>query len=172
MSAAVATPKKAACAKPKEAGSAPQIHRDDCRSRRQSEGAWWFVAILKYIVNNFNVGEDERFVHQNLTMALKAGVKNGALKQSKGSGASGSFRLSDNAAPKKGVAKKVAKKVKTPKKAAKKVMTPKKAAKKPKNPAKAKKPKTATKAKKPAAVNAKKAKKAAGKLKKTATKKA
>src|SRR5215470_20019182 len=48
-------------------------------------------AVLRYIVKNFRVGTDENVVNSHLKMALRAGVKNGSLKQSKGSGASGSF---------------------------------------------------------------------------------
>ena len=183
----VATPKKAASAKPKKPAAHPKYTEMIAAAvgSLKERGGSSRQAILKYIVKNFNVGKDERVVNQHLKMALRAGVKNGALKQSKGSGATGSFRLGDKAAPKKVVAKKpkaagtavkkVAKKAKTPKKAAKKVNTPKKATKKPKSPAKAKKPKTVVKAKKPAAKKAKtpvKAKKAAGKPKKAATKKA
>merc|ERR1711893_563768 len=96
-------------------------------------------AILKYILKNFNVGSDERTVNNHLKLALRAGVKNSSLKQSKGTGASGSFRLGEKAkAAKKPAAKKAKKpaakkpkKAKTPKKkpAAKKAKTPKKAAK-------------------------------------------
>ena len=50
-------------------------------------------AVLKYIMKNFDVGKDEKVINQHLKMALRAGVKNGGLKQSKGTGASGSFRL-------------------------------------------------------------------------------
>ena len=50
-------------------------------------------AVLKYIMANFNVGRDEASVNTHLKMALKAGVKNSTLKQSKGTGATGSFRL-------------------------------------------------------------------------------
>ncbi len=50
-------------------------------------------AVLKYIMANFNVGREEASVNTHLKMALKAGVKNNSLKQSKGTGASGSFRL-------------------------------------------------------------------------------
>jgi histone H1/5 len=67
-------------------------------------------AILKYIVKNFNVGKDESVVNTHLKMALKSGVKNASLKQSKGSGASGSFRIGSEA---KKPAKKVASKKKT-----------------------------------------------------------
>ena len=48
-------------------------------------------AILKYIMGNYNVGKEERVVNQHLKMALKAGVKSSGLKQSRGTGASGSF---------------------------------------------------------------------------------
>merc|ERR1712044_117435 len=95
-------------------------------------------AILKYIMKNFNVGKDEKAVNSRLKLALRAGVKKGSLKQAKGTGASGSFRLGEKPkAPKKPKAKKAAKpkKAKTPKKAkkpaAKKAAKPKKAAKKP-----------------------------------------
>src|SRR6218665_2696422 len=47
-------------------------------------------AILKYILKNFKVGNDEHVVNQHLKMALRNGVKGDTLKQSKGSGASGS----------------------------------------------------------------------------------
>ena len=132
-------------------------------------------AVLKYIVKNFNVGKDEKVVNSHLKMALRAGVKNGSLKQAKGTGAAGSFRLGDAAkkadkpkkkpaakkpAAKKPNAKKAVKKPKAdkktakPKKAAAKkpAKSPKKAAKKPaaKKPA-AKKPAAKKTAKKPAA---------------------
>merc|ERR1712055_740706 len=87
-------------------------------------------AILKYIVKNYKVGNDERTVNNHLKLALRAGVKNGGLKQSKGTGASGSFRLGEAKKTAKPKAKKpAAKKAKTPKKAAKpkakKAATPK-----------------------------------------------
>ena len=41
-------------------------------------------AILKYIVKNFKVGANETAVNSRLKLALKAGVKKGALKQAKG----------------------------------------------------------------------------------------
>ena len=62
-------------------------------------------AILKYIQANYKVGESAN-VH--LKLALKSGVKAGALKQAKGTGASGSFKLGEK-----------------PKKAAKKATKPK-----------------------------------------------
>ena len=98
-------------------------------------------AILKYINANYKVGDS---ASTHLKLALKRGVAGGVLKQVKGAGASGSFKLAEK--PKK------------PKKAKK--------AKKP-----AAKPPAAKKAKKPAA---KKAKKPAAKkvVKKTVAKKA
>ena len=41
-------------------------------------------AILKYICKNFKVGDNEASVNSHLKLALRAGVKKGALKQSKG----------------------------------------------------------------------------------------
>ena len=191
MSAAVATPKKAAPAKPKaKKVAAPAIHPKypemiaAAIGSLKERGGSSRQAILKYILKQYNFGKNERVVNQHLKVALRAGAKNGTLKQSKGSGATGSFRLGDKAAPKKVAAKKPkaagavvkkVKKAKSPKKA-KKPKTPKKA-KKPKSPAKAKKPKAAPKAKKPVVVKAKKAKspakaKKAGRPKKVAAKKA
>ena len=110
-------------------------------------------AILKYIQANYKVG-DSASTHCKL--ALRRGVASGQLKQVKGTGASGSFKLAEK--PKK-PKKKVA--ANTP--AVKKAKKP--AAKQPaaKNPAAA--------AKKPAAKAAKKPVKKAGK-KKAAAKKA
>ena len=127
-------------------------------------------AILKYIMKSFNVGKDEKVANQHLKMALRAGVKNGSLKQSKGTGASGSFKLGAVKVDKPKKPK--AKKAKTPKKEkkpkAKKAKTPKKdkkaKAKKVKKP-KADKPKKAKadKPKKAKAAKPKKAKPAKGK---------
>ena len=116
-------------------------------------------AILKYIMANYKVGDNATPVNAHLKLALRAGVKTGALKQSKGTGASGSFRMGEQ--------KKVAKKAAKPKAAKpKKAKTPKKkaAAKKP-AAKKSDKPKKAA-AKKPAAKKAKTPKKAAAKPKK------
>ena len=116
-------------------------------------------AILKYILANYKLGSNTNAANSHLKMALKAGVKGGTLKQAKGTGASGSFRLGEKKVEKKSK-KKAAKKAKSPKKTAK----PKKATK----PKKAKSPK---KAKKPAAPKAKKAAKPKA-AKKPAAKKA
>ncbi|VDK76134.1 unnamed protein product [Litomosoides sigmodontis] len=53
------------------------------------------AAILKYIMQNFAVGENPTIVNAHLRMGLKRGVASGVLKQMKGTGASGSFRLAD-----------------------------------------------------------------------------
>jgi len=117
-------------------------------------------AILKYIVSHYKV--DEKVATTQLKLALKRGATTGALKQVKGSGASGSFKV--------GGPKPKTKKVKKSKKpTVKKAKKP--SVKKAKNPAikkakKATKPKSRKKpvSKKPAtkkpARKAKKAKKA------------
>ena len=110
--------------------------------------------ILKYIQENYKVGES---ANTHLKLALKRGVAGGALKQVKGAGASGSFKVGEKpkAPKKKPAAKKPAAKKATPKKkpAAKKPAAKKPAAKKPAKKAAAKKPA----AKKPAKKTAKKA---------------
>jgi len=120
-------------------------------------------AILKYISANYKVGDNAA---SHLKLALRAGVKNGSLAQSKGTGASGSFKLGakkeapkKKPAAKKSAAKKpAAKKAKSPKKAKKPAAkkSPKKAAKKPaaKKPAKKPAAKKASPKKKPAAKKA------------------
>lgn len=117
-------------------------------------------AILKYIMKNFNVGLDDKPVNSRLKLALRSGVTKGTLKQSKGTGASGSFKVGEVKAEKK-PKKIVKKKPATKKPAAKKAKTPTKKAKTPKKekktdkPKKSKTPKKATTpkkaAKKPAA---------------------
>merc|ERR1712061_857912 len=113
-------------------------------------------AILKYIIANNKVG-DEKKAASRLKLALKKGVAGGALKQVKGAGASGSFKLAkEEPNPKAAkVAKKPAAKKPAAKKAAAKKPAAKKAAKKPaaKKPA-AKKPAAKKAAKKPAAKKA------------------
>jgi len=134
----------------------------------QERGGSSRQAILKYIIKHYNVGHDERIINAHLKLALRAGVKNGSLKQSKGTGASGSFRIGEKekAVKKPKAAKKP--KAKKPKAAgAKKTKKPKKAGE-----AKAKKPKVkkAKAVKKPAAAKAKKPKTAKPKKPKVAKK--
>ncbi len=125
-------------------------------------------AILKYVIANYKVGDS---ASTHLKLALKRGVGGGALKQVKGAGASGSFKVAEKAKPKKKAvkAKKAAKKPAAKKATKKKPAAKKPAAKKAKKPA-AKKaaPKKAAPKKKPAKKAAKKpaAKKAAAKKKK------
>ena len=101
--------------------------------------------ILKYIQDTYKVGES---ANTHLKMALKRGVAGGALKQTKGAGASGSFKVGDKpkVAKKKPAAKKpaVEKKPKAPKAPAKKAPAAKKPKAAKKAPA-AKKPKAAKK---------------------------
>jgi len=92
-------------------------------------------AVLKYIMANFNVGNDAKIVNARLKAALKRGLITGAYKQSKGTGAAGSFKLGDK--------KTEAQKSKTAKPKSTTVATPSKKAspaKKPKSPKKAAEP--------------------------------
>ena len=153
MSAAVATPPakpaaKKAAAKPKKPAAHPKYSEmiGAALASLKERGGSSRQAILKYIVAKYDVGKDERVVNQHLKMSLRAGAKNGNLKQSKGTGAAGSFRLGEKkAAASKSKTAGAPKKVKTPKKAVKKAASSKKvavkkpAAKKLKSPAKPKK---------------------------------
>ena len=132
-----ATPKKAApkvkkVAKPKTHPVFPVMITaavTDLKDKKGTSGS----AIKKYILANYKV--EDKTVGKLTKAHLKRMLAAGVLKQSKGTGAAGSFKLAD--APK--TAKKTA-----VKKAAK---SPKKATKSPKKTVK----KTATKAAKPAA---------------------
>ncbi|XP_043924668.1 histone H1.0-like [Protopterus annectens] len=98
-------------------------------------------SIQKYVKSHYKVGEN---ADAQVKLSLRRLVTSGALRQTKGVGASGSFRVA-----KSEDAKKPAKAPKKVKKApsAKKAPKPKKVAK---SPAKPKKPKAEKKAKKPA----------------------
>ena len=88
-------------------------------------------AIVKYIMKNYNVGDNATAVNSRVKTALKAGVKAGTLKQAKGTGATGSFKIGEKPKAEKKPKKQVVKKPKSPaKKAIKKPTTPKKATKK------------------------------------------
>ncbi|KAK6034406.1 linker histone H1 and H5 family protein [Cooperia oncophora] len=155
---AVTSPKAAKASKPKAAkkvASHPTYSamiRKSVAELKEKSGSSK-AAILKYMLAHYKLGENVPKINAQLRLALKRGVMKGDLKQVKGSGASGSFKLGEKkaAAPaaKKSIAKKPAgaKKPKSPKKAtsAKKP----KAEKKAKSPKKAKAPK-AKSAKKPA----------------------
>merc|ERR1712186_75662 len=82
-------------------------------------------AIVKYIMANNNLGgADAKAVNSRTKVALKNGLKAGVLKNAKGTGVTGSFKLVKVEKPKK------AKKPKAKKPAAKKKTAAKKAAKK------------------------------------------
>lgn len=160
--------KRKSAGKPKKQANHPKYSKmvKDALTALKERGGSSRQAILKYIVKHFSVGHDERIVNAHLKMALRAGVKNGTLKQSKGTGASGSFRIGDKK-------EKVAKKPKVARAKKPKAKKPKaKKATKAKKPAKAKKPKVkkAKVAKKPAAAKAKKPKTAKPKKPKAAAK--
>ena len=144
---------------------------------RKERGGSSRQAIQKHIADNFKVGEN---LGTQLKLALKRGVASKALIQTKGAGASGSFKVGEKpkVPKKKPVAKKPAKKPaakKAAKKPAAKKATPKKAKTAAKKKPAAKKPAAKKAAKKPAAKKpaAKKpaAKKPAAKKTKKAAKK-
>ncbi|XP_068938213.1 histone H1.0 [Petaurus breviceps papuanus] len=133
--------------------AAIQAEKNRAGSSRQS--------IQKYIKNHYKVGEN---ADSQIKLSIKRLVTNGVLKQTKGVGASGSFRLAKGDEPKKPTVKKAKKDVKkaaaTPRRASKpkKAATAKAPAKKPKAAAKKVKKKAAAtpkKAKKPKTVKAK-----------------
>jgi len=193
--APAAAPAKKRATKPKAPAAHPK-YVDMIRAALESlkeRGGSSRQAILKYIMANFKVGNEVNSINAHLKLALKSGVKKGALKQAKGTGASGSFKLGEKPkTEKKPKAKKVSKpKAAKPKKAAaaakpkkaagekktadKKKKSPKKAAapkkvKTPKKKAPAKSPKKAAAAK-PKKVKTPK-KPAAKKTKKSPAKKA
>merc|ERR1712241_761823 len=113
-------------------------------------------AIVKHIMANNNMdGADAKAINSRTKLALKKGLEKGTLKNSKGAGVTGSFKLAEKPKVKKvkkPKAKKPAAKAKKPAAKAKKAKSPKKAAKK--SPAKKAKP-----AKKAPAKKAAKAKK-------------
>jgi histone H1/5 len=187
---AAPTPAKKAAAKPKKVAEHPPVAEmvSSAISNLKDKKGSSLAAIKKYVAANNKVDMDR--IASFIRRYLKKAVADGKLTQTKGTGASGSFKLAKpekvekkpkaKPAAKPKVAKpKAAKKAKTPKKAAKKPAakkdvkkTPKKAAKKAtKSPKKEKKAK-ATKPKKPMAKTSKSPKKAAKKpaAKKTAKK--
>ena len=128
------SPKKKAAAKPKKPAAHPKYSEmvGKAISALNERGGSSRQAILKYILANFNVGADAKTVNTHLKLSLRSGVKNKSLKQSKGTGASGSFKIGEVAKPVKAKKPAKAKKAVKPKAAKpKKAKTPKKAAKKP-----------------------------------------
>lgn len=143
-----ATPKKAAVKKPAVHPKYGEMIAAAIASLKERNGSSR-QAIAKYVKANYKVSDGS---DTHLKQALRKGVVAGALKQVKGTGASGSFKLAEKP-------KKVAKKA-TKKPAAKKTPKKKAAAKKAKKPAAKKAPaKKAAAAPKKKAPVAKKAKK-------------
>ena len=164
------SPKKKVAAKPKKPAAHPKYSEmvGKAIAALKERGGSSRQAILKYIMANFNVGKDAKTVNVHLKLSLRAGVKNKSLKQSKGTGASGSFKIGEVDKPKTKPAAKPKKAVKPKAAKPKKAKTPKKtAAKKPAAEKKAAKPKAKKQAaaKKPAAKPAKKATKSPKKTK-------
>merc|ERR1712071_161522 len=92
-------------------------------------------AVLKYIMANYKLGNDQKPVNSRLKIALRNGTEKGVLTNvGKSTGASGSFKLGEKAAAKpkaKKSPKKAAKKPAAKPAAAAKKTPAKKAAKKP-----------------------------------------
>ena len=164
------TPKKAKATKPKTPAAHPKyidMVKAAIGSLKEKTGSSK-QAILKYILANYKVGDNVTSVNSHLRTALKSGVAKGFLKQTKGTGASGSFKLGEKPkAEKKPKAKKVTKpKAAKPKKAAakpKKAAAPKKEGADKKKVAKPKKAKTPKKAAKKSPKKVTKPKAARGK---------
>ena len=159
--------------KPVEHPPVAQMVNTAISSLKERKGSS-LAAIKKYVAANNKVDIDR--LAPFIRKYLKKAVADGKLLQTKGTGASGSFKLAKPAKVEKPkAAKKPAKKPaakKSPKKAAKKpaAKKPAKKAKSPKKEKKAKKPKAA-KPKKPKAKSAKSPKKAAKKPAKKPAKK-
>lgn len=170
---AAATTKKAAKAKKASRYPAYNTMITEAITALAEKGGSSRQAISKYIVKQYKVSPDDKGAIAQLKLGLKRGVRTGALKQSKGSGASGSFKLGSakkeekKKTKTKSAGKTKPKKAKAPKKVTK---SPKKADKKVKKVKVAKtvkKPKTPKKAK----TAAKKSTKSKAKPKKSASKK-
>ena len=157
------SPKKKVAAKPKKPAAHPKYSEmvGKAIAALKERGGSSRQAILKYIMANFNVGKDAKTVNVHLKLSLRAGVKNKSLKQSKGTGASGSFKIGEVVKPQKKPAAKPKKAVKPKAAKPKKAKTPTKTAAKKAAKPKAKKPAAAKK------VAAKPAKKATKSPKKT-----
>ncbi|XP_036356982.1 histone H1-delta-like [Octopus sinensis] len=109
-------------------------------------------AIIKYIKANFNLGGGDKVIANNVKQSLKMRISSGDIVQTKGVGASGSFKLVAAGKSKAKATKSKTKKAKVKKPAAKTVKKTPKKSPKPKKTVKAKK---VVKAKKPAKKTAK-----------------
>lgn len=79
------TPKKKV-SKPKKPATHPKYNEMIAQAlgALKERGGSSRQAILKYIIKNFNVGNNTNVLNSHLKLALKAGVKNDSLKQTKG----------------------------------------------------------------------------------------
>ena len=146
-----ATPKKTKSTKPKKPKTAPQHPKvaemvNTAISTLKEKGGSSLQAIKKYIASHYKVDVDK--LSPFIKKYLKNAVVSGALVQTKGKGASGSFRTSSQTKEKSSKPKSLAPK-------AKKAVKPASA----KKPAKPKTPKKAAAAKKPKVKTAKSPKK-------------
>ncbi|KAJ1372901.1 hypothetical protein KIN20_035205 [Parelaphostrongylus tenuis] len=160
--AGAGSPKTGKGSKPKAGKKAPShptysamIHKAvaELKDRNGSSKA----AILKYLMAHYKLGANTNKINSQLRMALKKAVTKGELKQVKGSGASGSFRLGEkksaSSAKKRHTSTKPgARKHKSPSRGSSKKP---KAEKKTKSPKKPKAPKAKAAKKRPASKSAK-----------------
>ncbi|KAK7925035.1 hypothetical protein WMY93_007345 [Mugilogobius chulae] len=164
-------PRKKAAAKKKDAGPSLQKLITAVIAESKERKGVSVAAVKKALAAK---GVDVAKANKRINTALKKMVTSGAVSQTKGTGASGSFQTGQEGGQAKTVKKKAAAKAKKP--AVKKATTPKKkvvkktAVKKPKSPAKKAAKKPAKSPKKPAKKPAKSPKKAAVKKPKPAKK--
>jgi len=101
-SAAAGSPKKAKKAgKPKSGHASHPKYSDMIKAALKSlndRGGSSRAAILKYVLAHYSL--DPNQANQHLKLALKNGVKAKHFKQTKGNGASGSFKLAEGATKK------------------------------------------------------------------------
>lgn len=89
------SPAKKRSSKPKKAAAHPPYIEMVTKAiaALKERGGSSRQAILAWIKKNFNVGKNDTTINTHLKLAIRRGVKSGALKQVKGKGASGSFRV-------------------------------------------------------------------------------
>ena len=93
--------KRVAVSKPRMTGSQLGEHPKylvmiaDAIKNLKERGGSSRQAILKFVVANYKVGSEVNKINGRIKVALKSGVNTGSLRQAKGTGAAGSFRLGD-----------------------------------------------------------------------------
>lgn len=136
--------KKVAASKPKAKSHPTYLAMAEEAIKQQNEKHGSSrIAILNYIASTYSI--DKKQANNGLKNALKSGVESGALKQTKGVGANGSFKIGDGA--KKEAQKEAKKEARKAAAAAKPKADKPKAAAKPRTP----KPKKVADATAPAA---------------------